>query len=124
MVNRRVKPGRMRASGSPSRRSSRTQNEWKVETFGRGFQRDVFEQREMRSRISLAALFVKVTARTADGGTWLVVTMCATRCVMTRVLPLPAPARIRSGPSVCATASRCSAFRPLRKSINGGSIRV
>src|SRR3954465_13455599 len=33
------------------------------------------------------------------------------RYVMTRVLPDPAPARMRSGPSVCVTASRCSGFR-------------
>ena len=31
-----------------------------------------------------------------------VVMICAMRCVMTRVLPLPAPARISSGPSVWA----------------------
>ena len=56
-----------------------------------------------RSRISPAALLVKVTARIADGGTWLRGDqMCAMRCVMTRVLPLPAPARISSGPSVCS----------------------
>src|SRR4051812_47374900 len=36
---------------------------------------------------------------------------------MTRVLPLPAPARISSGPSGWGTASRCCALRPLRKSI-------
>ena len=34
MVKRRVKPGRIRASGSPSRRRRRTQKEWKVETLG------------------------------------------------------------------------------------------
>src|SRR5579871_3423979 len=39
------------------------------------------------------------------------------RCVMTRVLPLPAPARTRIGPSVCSTAWRCRGFRPSRKSI-------
>src|ERR1043165_5656277 len=31
----------------------------------------------------------------------------AMRCAMTRVLPEPAPARMRSGPSVARTASRC-----------------
>ena len=29
---------------------------------------------------------------------------------MTRVLPLPAPARMSTGPSVVSTASRCSGF--------------
>src|ERR671934_1550828 len=33
---------------------------------------------------------------------------------MTRVLPLPAPARTRSGPSPCSTASRWASFRPSR----------
>ena len=37
---------------------------------------------------------------------------------MTRVLPEPAPARISSGPWMCRTASRCSALRACRKSIN------
>src|SRR5262245_44248004 len=32
------------------------------------------------------------------------------RCVITRVLPEPAPARINNGPSTCATASRCAGF--------------
>src|ERR1019366_5542842 len=72
-----------------------------------------------RSRISRAALLVKVTASTADGGTWRVVTMCAMRWVMTRVLPLPAPARISKGPSMWLTASRCCALSPLRKSMKG-----
>src|SRR4051794_23889569 len=37
------------------------------------------------------------------------------RCVSTRVLPEPAPARISSGPAPCVTASRCSGFRPSRR---------
>src|ERR1051325_441964 len=32
------------------------------------------------------------------------------RCAMTRVLPEPAPASMRSGPSVASTASRCCSF--------------
>ena len=36
----------------------------------------------------------------------------ATRWVTTRVLPLPGPARISSGPSRCATASRWASVRP------------
>src|SRR5205814_1438460 len=35
----------------------------------------------------------------------------ALRRVMTRVLPLPAPARISSGPSICVAASRCVSVR-------------
>src|SRR3954451_3670945 len=37
------------------------------------------------------------------------------RCVSTRVLPEPAPARMSSGPSPCRTASRCGGFRPSRR---------
>ena len=36
------------------------------------------------------------------------------RWVMTRVLPVPAPARTSSGPSVVVTASRCGGLRPER----------
>src|ERR1039457_358062 len=41
------------------------------------------------------------------------------RCVMPRVLPLPAPARVSRGPSIWLTASRCCALSPLRKSMKG-----
>src|SRR3990167_562666 len=41
----------------------------------------------------------------------------AIRNVMTRVLPEPAPARIRSGPSRGRTAPRCSGLSRFRKSI-------
>src|SRR6185436_9260026 len=63
-----------------------------------------------RSRISPAALFVKVTARIENGSTprasrW------AMRAVITRVLPVPAPASTSSGPSVASTASRCAGLR-------------
>src|SRR4051794_4046976 len=37
------------------------------------------------------------------------------RCVSTRVLPEPAPARMSSGPAAWVTASRCSGFRPSRR---------
>src|SRR5271169_3889860 len=37
------------------------------------------------------------------------------RKVMTRVFPLPAPARISTGPSVVSTASRCCGFSWSRK---------
>ena len=38
------------------------------------------------------------------------------RCVSTRVLPEPAPARTSSGPSPCTTASRCGGLSPSRSS--------
>src|SRR5579863_6322023 len=112
----RVKPGRMDARPSPSLRNSRTQNEWNVEICG-GLSRFISSSSEAtRERISPAALLVNVTARTADAGTCFALIRCEMRCVMTRVLPLPAPARIRTGPSVVSTASRCWGLRPERKS--------
>src|SRR3990170_7372490 len=44
----------------------------------------------------------------------MVATRYATRCASTRVLPLPAPARMRSGPLRWLTASRCGGFRRSR----------
>ena len=41
-----------------------------------------------------------------------VVRMWARRVVSTRVLPVPAPARTSTGPSVATTAARCSGFNP------------
>src|SRR3954453_1679693 len=67
-----------------------------------------------RSRISWAALLVKVIARISPGPACPVPTKWAIRWVSTRVLPEPAPARISSGPSPCSTASRCGGFRPAR----------
>src|SRR5687768_18081932 len=45
------------------------------------------------------------------------------RWVMTRVLPLPAPARMRVGPSVASTASRCCAFSPASNEDSDMSVR-
>src|SRR5262249_61052146 len=61
-----------------------------------------------RRRISSAALLVKVTASTWRGCTLSTPSSQATRWAMTRVLPLPAPARTRTGPLVACTASRCT----------------
>src|SRR5215471_5254815 len=63
-----------------------------------------------RLAISDAALLVNVTARIESGCTPTPSIKCAIRYVMTRVLPLPAPARISTGPSVVSTASRCCGF--------------
>src|SRR6266849_7650995 len=38
------------------------------------------------------------------------------RWVSTRVLPLPAPAKINKGPSSAVTAARCGGFSPARRS--------
>ena len=46
----------------------------------------------------------------------------ATRCVRTRVLPEPAPATTRSGPSTWRTASRWAGLRPARSSSCGVTV--
>src|SRR5271165_6704115 len=67
-----------------------------------------------RCFISRAALLVKVTARISLGRARPVARIWAMRTVSTRVLPVPAPASTRTGPSSVSTASRCSGLRPLR----------
>src|SRR5271166_6338861 len=96
-------------SVSISRRSRRTQNEWKVEISGLASVRAPTSD-STRLAISLAALLVNVTARIELGATprWSI--RCAIRYVMTRVLPLPAPASISTGPVAVSTASRCWGF--------------
>ena len=69
-----------------------------------------------RSRISAAALLVKVTARMAPGS-WPRWSSQATRWAMTRVLPEPAPASTSSGPSVVFTASSCGGLSVERSSM-------
>src|SRR5213592_956142 len=61
----------------------------------------------MRVRISPAALFVNVTAKIRCGAIPCFVMRWAIRAVRTRVFPEPAPARTRSAPPGCSTASRC-----------------
>ena len=78
----------------PSRLRMRTQAEWKVETHMRWATGPISEP--SRSRISAAALLVKVMARIWLGHApnWLKIQ--AMRRVSTRVLPEPAPAPISS----------------------------
>src|SRR5712664_1048637 len=77
-----------------------------------------------RRAISPAALFVKVTARTCLGCTPRTPRSQAIRCAMTRVLPLPAPASTRSGPSPAVTASRCGGFRSERSASRSSTLRL
>ena len=93
-----------------SRRSMRTQVEWKVATQRPCVSSSSSEK--TRSRISAAALFVKVTARISQGRARPLPISQAMRCVSMRVLPLPAPASTSRGPSVWRTASACSGFSP------------
>ena len=64
-----------------------------------------------RSRISRAALLVKVTASSSPGKARPVARMCASRVVSTRVLPVPAPASTSTAPSTASTARRCASLR-------------
>ena len=59
-----------------------------------------------RVRSSPAALSVNVTARICDGSNAPPRTWHAIRCVIVVVLPVPAPARIATGPRSASAASR------------------
>ena len=91
-------------------RRKRLHRPWKVPTHmprtGSGSIAD------SRVSISLAALFVNVTAITPPGETMPLPISQAMRVVSTRVLPEPAPARMSAGRAGSVTAASCSGFRP------------
>ncbi len=98
MVKSREKP--MLAA---SRRSTRANTLWKVPIhmpFASSPTRSV-----TRARISLDALLVNVSARIWLGHARWVAMRYAMRWVSVRVLPLPGPAMIITGPSVVLAAS-------------------
>ena len=64
------------------------------------------------SFISFAALLVNVIANISQGLTFFSSNIYAILCVNTLVLPLPAPAITKHGPSVFITASYCLSFNP------------
>jgi hypothetical protein len=70
---------------------------------------------ERRVSISFAALFVNVTAMMPAGDTCPVWISQAMRVVSTRVLPDPAPARMRALWDGSVTAASCSGFRLSRR---------
>src|SRR3954447_23235971 len=97
-----------------SRRRMRTHAEWNVDTH-------IFcatgpTRAATRCFISSAALLVNVMARIWNGLTRWSWMRWAMRCVSTRVLPDPAPATTKSGPSWCVTASCCTGLSPERRS--------
>ena len=94
---------------SASARRMRTHMLWNVETHMPRVRGPTKPCR--RSRISAAALLVNVMARISHGATSRSSRMWAMRYVSTRVLPEPAPAKTRSGPSVHSTAARCGSFK-------------
>src|SRR4029077_7717333 len=75
----------------------------------------------IRSFITAAALLVNVTARIARPGTPFSMRYAA-RYVITRVLPVPAPASTSSGPSVVSTASRWRSFNGSRSDVASGEL--
>src|SRR5438552_11388458 len=101
-------------SALPSRRRMRTAMAWKVPIQMAPAVR--FRRCSTRPRISRAALLVNVTARISPGSARPCWMSQAIRWVKTRVLPLPAPAKINSGPSSAVTAARCGGFSPASKS--------
>src|SRR5688572_26488716 len=115
MLNDAGRPARV-----ASRRSRRAHVAWKVPTHSA-----VAASGPTRawtgSRSSPAALFVKVKARTDEAGTSRSARSQATRRTRTRVLPEPAPAMTRSGPSPCVTAASWASFR---SNASGMSLRL
>src|SRR6266852_2668952 len=101
-----------------SRRRTLTAVEWKVPTHILSAPSPT--SAPTRLRISRAALLVKVTASSRSGQTLRVAIRYAIRAVSTRVLPLPAPAKIRRGPSPCVTASCWGGFRRESKASTSG----
>ncbi|MNG10157.1 hypothetical protein D3C84_936120 [compost metagenome] len=85
----------LRPSTAPSSRIMRTPRAWKVHTTTFLASRPISPL--ARSRISAAALLVKVMAamRCGSSPAWI---SRAILCVITRVLPEPAPASTRQGP--------------------------
>ena len=63
-------------------------------------------------RISPAAFAVNVTAKISPGMNAPVRTWFAMRRVMVVVFPVPAPARMATGPVTASTASIWASFRP------------
>ena len=55
-----------------------------------------------------------VFPNSANGQARRLAIRCARRAVSAAVLPVPAPARTSTGPSVVSTASRCGGFSPCR----------
>jgi len=93
----------LRPIGLPLVRRMRMPSEWKVQMVGRSATPSL-TVRVKRLAISLAALLVKVMAAIARGAKPESI-RCASLAVITRVLPDPAPAMTRQGPSRNCTAA-------------------
>jgi hypothetical protein len=96
-------------AASCSRRRMRTQAEWKVDTHMRSPTGPM--SAATLSRISAAALLVKVMARISPGRARRVAMRWAMRRVRTRVLPDPAPAMMSRGEPEWVTARLWAGLR-------------
>src|SRR3990167_5607696 len=96
-------------SAAPSSRSRRTPSAWKVQISTLRASRPT--SCLARSRISAAALLVKVMAAMRSAASPALMSR-PILCVITRVLPEPAPASTRQGPPRWFTASSWARFRP------------
>ena len=90
----------------------RTPIEWKVPSQSPSTAPPI--NRSTRSRISRAALLVKVTAKIWLGQARRLNRMWPSRVISTRVLPVPAPASTSTGPSSFSAASRWAWFNSAR----------
>ncbi len=104
---------RQLARRGSARAASGCTSPWKVPTHMPRVLTGVSAER--RASISFAALLVNVTASTDSGLAWPVASSQAMRVVSTRVLPLPAPARISADACGSVTAASCSGLRLLRR---------
>ena len=89
--------------------------EWKVPSHGNPVA-SFLSNLETLNCISFAALFVKVTAKIWFGNALFFFIICAILEVRTLVLPDPAPATIKRGPSKHSTASLWFSFKLLKYS--------
>ena len=96
--------------GSPAkRRSSASAAEWNVDA-----RTPSTPSAANLARSSPAALSVKVHATSSCAANAPLATCHAIRRVIVVVLPVPAPARMHTGPRVASTAARCSEFSPAK----------
>jgi hypothetical protein len=101
--------GRIFPGSKPKERSWARAAEWNVRVVTPSTPRPA-----RRSRISAAALSVKVTARSCRASKVAVATWFAIRLVIVVVFPEPAPARMQTGPRTVSTACRCSSLSPAK----------
>src|SRR6266542_2986260 len=103
-----------RPSSSANSRKTSSPNAWKVRIAASLSPSGVL--RSTRSCIVAAAFSVNVSARISCGFALPEAMRWTIRAVITWVFPVPAPATMRSGPSPCSAAARCSRVRPARMS--------